>query len=318
MPSQSLIQIQSNFTAGKIDKMQYLALLTAHHDQLFDYPEILAQSEIDRIEISPSGVIFHPNFANFKVYYRKGDMRAASNMALGLGSYERPERIALQQILTDETVIFDIGANCGWFGLELASRLNAAQLYCFEPCPKTYTQLTKNIELNNFQNIEAYNFGFSDENGSFEIFFDERDSAVASLRNTHEYEERSKVSVEMRRIDDFSETHSLNADFIKADVEGAELLVLKGAENTLINSKPIIFLEMVRKWTKHFNYHPNDIVDFLAKHGYECFVIPIEFDGEAGGMTLKKMTSMNDTVMETNFIFLNRERHQKLISEQTQ
>jgi hypothetical protein len=51
---------------------------------------------------------------------------------------------------------------------------------------------------------------------------------------------------------------------IKADVEGAELLVVQGGLQTIAKYRPLIFLELLRKRSKPFGYHPNDVIQLLA------------------------------------------------------
>jgi hypothetical protein len=58
----------------------------------------------------------------------------------------------------------------------------------------------------------------------------------------------------------FVAKNNAKVDFIKCDVEGAELFVYQGAKATLMQQKPIVFTEMLRKWAAKFDYHPNDII----------------------------------------------------------
>lgn len=65
-----------------------------------------------------------------------------------------------------------------------------------------------------------------------------------------------------KKMDDWNKENNIYPDFIKCDVEGAELLVLKGGEETLKSKKPVIFIELIRKWAQKFNYHPNEVIKF--------------------------------------------------------
>jgi hypothetical protein len=76
------------------------------------------------------------------------------------------------------------------------------------------------------------------------------------------------------RLDDYSEKTNINRlDFIKCDVEGAELLALRGATEILKKYKPLVFLEVCNEWTKDFHYSPADIVSFLSSLGYTDFYL---------------------------------------------
>ena len=98
-------------------------------------------------------------------------------------------------------------------------------------------------------------------------------------------------------------------DFVKCDVEGAEYFVYQGGIESLRKFKPIIFSEMLRKWSAKFNYHPNDIINFLSKIGYLCFVIHED--------KLEQFTLMDENTLETNFIFLHEKKHAQQIREKT-
>ena len=62
-------------------------------------------------------------------------------------------------------------------------------------------------------------------------------------------------------------------DFVKCDVEGAELLVAQGGAETLRRLSPILFMEVNPAWTKAFGYTPNDLVMRLRECGYDAFFL---------------------------------------------
>jgi hypothetical protein len=60
-------------------------------------------------------------------------------------------------------------------------------------------------------------------------------------------------------------------DLQKCHVEGAELLVLRGAESTLQRFRPKVFLEVDERWTSSHGWAPKDVIDFLRSVGYKHF-----------------------------------------------
>ena len=90
-------------------------------------------------------------------------------------------------------------------------------------------------------------------------------------------------------------------------MEGAELLVFKGAEKILSEARPVVMTELLRKWSKCFNYHPNDVISLFNKKNYVCYVIA---DGR-----LRPCGTITDDTVETNFFFLHKEEHQKLLED---
>ena len=83
-------------------------------------------------------------------------------------------------------------------------------------------------------------------------------------------------------------------------------MVLKGGCDTLKQFKPIVFAELLRKWSKPFGYHPNDMIDFMSSMNYLCIAISNE--------GYRKCELVNDDTSETNYLFLNKENHSQLIS----
>jgi len=176
-----------------------------------------------------------------------------------------------------------------------------AQIFSFEPIPETYSFLNSNIEINNLKNINSYNFGFSDVEGTFDFHFDATNSVNASLANLTDSKCTSKVTCNVKRLDEFIKNMNIKVNFIKCDVEGAELLVFKGGTDLIKKDYPIIFTEMLRKWTKKFNYHPNDIIKFFSNLGYKCYT--------ADNNHLFPIDNVDENTKETNYFFLHNEKH---------
>lgn len=124
---------------------------------------------------------------------------------------------------------------------------------------------------------------------------------MLALANLTEQPEVNKIRCSFTTVDLFVEKNKTKVDFIKCDVEGAEFLVFKGAQETLRRDKPVIFTEMLRKWSAPFNYHPNDMIKFFADLSYDCFVIE---DGER----LQRFTTVDEMTVETNYIFCHRDK----------
>jgi hypothetical protein len=72
--------------------------------------------------------------------------------------------------------------------------------------------------------------------------------------------------------------------------------------DTIARTRPVLFIEMLRKWSAKFGYHPNDIITLLKDIGYECFSVE-------GGGRMERFASMEESTVATNFIFLHKEKH---------
>ena len=76
----------------------------------------------------------------------------------------------LQNLVSDGDVILDVGANMGWYSINLALTHRSAKIHAFEPIPTTYHWLGKNVEINGLSNVEIHNFGLSNKVGTFDFF----------------------------------------------------------------------------------------------------------------------------------------------------
>jgi FkbM family methyltransferase len=136
-----------------------------------------------------------------------------------------------------EPVIFDVGANRGDYSKLLLTAFPKAKLMCFEPNPRTFELLSRNLgnSASLFQN------GFGKQSGTLELHFDAKDqtSVMATsnpeiLRNISKVTETEKVQIKVETLDEFCTAQKIgHIDFLKVDTEGFELDILRGAKKML-------------------------------------------------------------------------------------
>jgi len=140
------------------------------------------------------------------------------------------------------SVFFDVGAHIGNYAIRLRKRFQEADIYAFEPVEDTYDTMFSNAS--GFE-INMYNVGLGEKRGTATIFntTNNTNTELASLyRNIfdayHESDEEiSSFQFSIDTIDDFCAARQIqNINFLKIDVEGHELLVLKGASEMLSHS----------------------------------------------------------------------------------
>lgn len=140
-------------------------------------------------------------------------------------------------------VVFDVGANVGQFAQEARHELPAATIYSFEPHPRSFEKLSK-VAVGG--RIDPQCSALSDRIG--EVMFYEYDiegagshlnSLVPDARFPTRFGyEGHAITVQSTTLDHFCASHSIDCiDFLKIDVEGAELSVLKGATDMLARGK---------------------------------------------------------------------------------
>lgn len=193
--------------------------------------------------------------------------------------YEINELKKIDDILPDNPVILDIGANIGNHTLywALKSPKKAKHIYAFEIIDETYDILKKNIEINHLQNrVTAFNFGLSNVNSSAKVkeLSDSFQSCCAIM-------EEGDGGYKFKKLDDVKINEKV--DFVKIDVEGQEIKVVEGAKQFLSKHKPLIWVEV---WSDNYRDDSKgnrSKYDALMKElGYEQ-IMEIGFYGQTGG-----------------------------------
>lgn len=235
-----------------------------------------------------------------RMYWNPDDLRTAPNMLLNHGEYESHELEILLREAKNATVIFDIGANIGWYTLHLARAIapRGGRVVAFEPIPRTFAALRDNVRLNDIEGVATLrNVGLGERAGEVEFYLPAvTGSVAASQRPLFEAQANEKIRARIERLDDVVRDLGVDRlDLLKCDIEGGELLMLRGGLETIRRFKPVLFLELLRKWSKAFGYHPNDVITLLAAEGYQCFAI-----ADSG---LRPIEAIDDAVVETNFLF---------------
>jgi FkbM family methyltransferase len=297
----TLFELRAAYQSGKIAKQQYIDEMHRLHAALFEYVAYLRETDIAEISITAEGVVMTTKAAGVKLVCDPADKRIIPVEILNFGTYERKELDMMGRLMGENYTVWDIGANVGWYSINLAKAFPGSRILAFEPIPATYRQLQRNIELNQVGNVDALNFGFSNRAGMLTFYFYPACSGNASTANLTGNAAAQPLSCPVKTVDDFEAASGLKMDFIKCDVEGAELFVFQGGTQAIARHQPVIFAEMLRKWSAKFNYYPNQIIELLAGIGYRCFV--------AEGSKLRDFSIMDENTVETNFFFLHTVRH---------
>ncbi|HLZ41967.1 MAG TPA: FkbM family methyltransferase [Candidatus Sulfotelmatobacter sp.] len=168
----------------------------------------------------------------------------------------------------------DIGANQGELTLIAAKSLSSGTVLAFEPMPNIFAKLAHNVELNGFSNVRLFNMGLFDSESSLPMYV-KNDSAfgavnegVPSLFSTGS--DRKEVSVPLRRFDDVARESGLTRlDVMKIDVEGAEMMALRGAEGSIRQFRPVIIIEISEVNFRNAGYSTHDLVVYLKSLEYD-------------------------------------------------
>jgi len=189
-------------------------------------------------------------------------------------------------VVMENDVCYDVGANIGVVSL-LLSRLvgRAGLVVAFEPVILLYTYLCTCVQapVDPRATIITLQIGLADTEMSATVQVPTGLLQMGSLAPSQVWSEILD-GVDIRSypcrfttLDVFVQTSGIaRPDFIKIDVEGAELLVLRGAETMFREGhRPLLLLELFGPWEQAFGYVPWDVLSLLMNHGYRfLFLCP--------------------------------------------
>jgi FkbM family methyltransferase len=178
-----------------------------------------------------------------------------------VGNLRTRRRRVFERTVVKGSVVFDIGANVGFYAL-LSSVLvgREGRVYAFEPIPQNLSFLKNYLEINRISNVQVIETAVAERSGTAR--FEEN-----ANRSMSHISSDGGVEVKVVSLDELTSSGELTpSNYLKIDVEGAELTVLAGAKATIAKSPPTIMLAT----------HARDIHrqcgDFLSSMGYrvEC------------------------------------------------
>ena len=210
---------------------------------------------------------------NFFVWcsFRKNKM---SHSIIRKCDFEDLKELNLIKILSRDksTFIFDCGSNFGFYSLYLASLNENNQVIAFEASPKTYQELKKNIEENEFKNIQCHNLALTNNENQTLTFFESSNDWESSLIESN-FNNKTKTTISSAKLDSFEDRIEKKNQHIviKLDVEGYEMQVLDGAKKIIEKYSPIIILEFSIFIDKDNKFNYDYLKNFLVQYDYLIF-----------------------------------------------
>lgn len=219
------------------------------------------------------------NVNGYKLNVIPGDLGISSELLM-FKTHEPLTTNLLSKELKKDMVCLDVGGNIGYYTL-LESNIigNGGKVIAIEPSPPNFQHLKKNLEIQDTQNVDAYNFAagdvdgtvnflvYQESNGSFTIPDGETTNLPGEL-----------IKVKAKRLDTFlDEINIEHVDFVRMDVEGYESHIIQGMKNTIQKSKPMFQIEvhaslLGKEGTRNF------LKDF-QNFGYEAkYYVPRDID----------------------------------------
>jgi FkbM family methyltransferase len=195
-------------------------------------------------------------------------VRLPDDKGIWTGTYEQKFAAELAKLVRPDDVCCDVGGWHGFFGAVMAA-CGASHVYIFEPMPDNCGRISKMIDLNPDLPIELVEAaaGAKDGEARFRVMPESSMGKLAeSTFQPGESGER-EISVTIRSLDRFFLGGRANPSMMKIDVEGAEVQVLRGAQELIAASRPRLLIEV------HSRVLARECADLLADSNYGIRVL---------------------------------------------
>jgi FkbM family methyltransferase len=189
---------------------------------------------------------------------------------------QRDEKLTdklLGSLLRSDSNCIDIGANQGDFLARFCKLSPSGHHLAFEPLPEFYKRLVEK-----FPEAEVHNCALSDFEGTSEFHHVVEMPGMSGLKGQPYPDKVSTemIQVNVRRLDEMVKPH-VNVDFIKIDVEGAELEVIKGGRETISRCKPVIYFEHAKIHNLEYETSPEVMFDLMTDQlGFTLFTLAMD------------------------------------------
>jgi FkbM family methyltransferase len=198
------------------------------------------------------------------------------------GDFETAEVAFVRRFLKPGMTVLDVGAHHGLYTL-ISSKIVGlrGRVFAFEPSLRERRALVLNVWLNKIKfaiswNVRIQGLAVGEENTETDLYVaDDWAGAFNSLRPPNVSAATSKARVRVVSLDHWLATHKVNrVDFIKLDIEGAELSALRGARVLLQRRhRPVFLIEVYEVRTAPWGYSACEIVQLLHLEGYRWFTL---------------------------------------------
>ena len=190
------------------------------------------------------------------------------------GEYDAHLVRLLEHLVRPGSVCLDVGANLGAITLQLARIVGrTGVVHSFEPVGAAFDRLKEHVTRNQASPpVTIHQVALSNQAGTAEIRCPEQgdfNQGTSSLVNDQARELSRTETIQLETLDAFAERHKLTKlDLIKLDIQGAEPLMLRGAETTLRRFRPIIVTEASREDLVGLGMSLGDYITQLEDLGY--------------------------------------------------
>lgn len=174
------------------------------------------------------------------------------------------------KVLQEDSTVFDVGCNIGYYTLLAAGRATAGKVFSFDVDPRISKITRKNIKLNNFsKRVTFINSLVSDKEGT-EDFVCEKESEMSHIAYRQGPGTKKYRAV---TLDSFSSRkHLKRVRIAKIDIEGAEFKVIRGMKKLIIENRIDYLIIELNKNIHLLGSTHEELMGYLRKCGYNIFI----------------------------------------------
>lgn len=202
------------------------------------------------------------------------------------GAWSEPELDVIDFALEPDEKALDIGANFGLWTYHLERHMSTGRVIAFEPIPSTFATLQLVARLLRFRNAEMHRLGCSvkGELAPFAVPLQDSGAIAAGLAHLD-----GRPSIQLGAEDEipaqklkeiWCEVVALDellpgmdgVAFVKCDIEGAELLAFRGAEQLIRRNRPTVVCEVNSSFLKGFGFRVEDVIGFFKEKQYTAYL----------------------------------------------
>jgi FkbM family methyltransferase len=222
---------------------------------------------------------------------------------LGKRLTERRELATLRSLITPGMVIADVGANAGFYALEMAASVGpSGRVLAFEPDPFNFSLLAGRAGRAPFANVHAHQLALGDAAGEAVLYCSAYNRADNRLGQSQDEAHVEAYTVEVRTLDEVIATTGVQkVHALKIDVQGAESRVLRGAAGTLAAGLDWVWVEFSPDHLRGAGVDPEQFLRDLAGQGMEVFEVTDAADlrplTDYAGHTRKMGAGYGDVVL---------------------
>jgi FkbM family methyltransferase len=179
---------------------------------------------------------------------------------------------------SSKNIIIDVGANIGAISIPLAISFRDKKFYCIEAHPDIHARLKQNLALNGLDNVHPLQLAASDSDGTLDFYAQvhSENMGLSSTQKNADIKQFNTIKTQCVTLDSLFSAEAGSIAAIKIDTQGSELAVLRGANELIKQSSPVVIFEYEDQYFSTESERAATklaLVDFFTKHNYQLFAI---------------------------------------------